>query len=1121
MKNFLLKTWLILVCLVCGAGLSWAQVYTLDTTLETSKGKNSSYTSSGDVTIGGVAWNCAGNMSMTPWRIGGKSITNADRAVYTKTAYESALSQIDLTVGAATSVTVNSLKLIYSTSEDFSNAKEINGEFSQNSTISFKPTSGEFPANAYYKFDFNITIAKTSNCFIEFKKVEFYGGSGSGAATLQSISLSGDYTKSFYVGDKFNFGGTVTANYSDNSTKDVTEKTEFSGYDLSTVGQQTVTASYKEVSVTKTAKYSITVNNFTTHAGTYTIELNMDFYGIDKTGNNGDEQSAQKYGVTVVSGCESNASNKTYYEAADIRYYVDSYLKLTAPAGYVLTKVEFVEPTSNKSWGATDSESITVNAGTYTNSNKTWAGATSTLQFDFSKQCRVASIIVTYEEAGNVEVPTLTSIEVTGTPEVLWLNSEFNHNGITVNANWSNGTVTDVTNYCEFSGYNMSVAGDQTVTVTYEGKTTAYTLTVKDNRFVSLAALVAAGAPTAEGTPVTVTLTNDVIKSIFKTSKGDRNGIFLEANGQQVEIYCKDVPKDWAAGGTVSGTLTNCTWKLYSSTWELCPADWSELSYTAPAAPVYYTVTIETPEHGAIEVKNGDKTVTSGSQVLASTRLSLTFTPEDGYELENWIAVDKNGSNTFSTKSTWDLSSDVTFKANFKIKQTVVVPDGKFVTWDLSKDETTEANGDHILWEKDEVTMLAERVIHDGASANNYYPGTPDKTYKSTRFYSNEELTFTPANGITISSIVITATTPDYAAAFVGGGEGGTVWANATASNEGTIVTIVPTNGAEPIVADLGKTAGASSVTVYYTGEVIPVEHIYYTITVDESVIGGTITADRQTAEEGDKVTLTATPIANYKFASWNVHLEGSSESISVSNNVFVMPAGNVVVSAVFKSNTEIDENGYLIVTYDFNDKNAYPEDFPTSNGTTAEAQSFKISGNDIIINAPTGYYQINSTNDDNRGLFFGKTSTVNNNPKDGTAYLEFPAKKNYKLVNVKAITVGGCAGNVAINIYDKAWQSYSTDVKTVANGTEEARTLSFDLSNSSSNTAYRLSSGTSDKNMQLISITLTYAPSEDGGGTSYEGATIGTLTRYIDGLLKGQGSLGEVKKIENAILRK
>ena len=100
--------------------------------------------------------------------------------------------------------------------------------------------------------------------------------------------------------------------------------------------------------------------------------------------------------------------------------------------------------------------------------------------------------------------------------------------------------------------------------------------------YASLEELVNAGEPTTEGTYVTVTLTNDEITGIYTTSKGYRNGIYFKVGTQEVEIYCQNVPESWVIGGYVSGTLTNCAWKLYYSTWELCPTDWTGLTYAAP-----------------------------------------------------------------------------------------------------------------------------------------------------------------------------------------------------------------------------------------------------------------------------------------------------------------------------------------------------------------------------------------------------------------------------------------------------------------------------------------------------------------------------------------------------------
>lgn len=145
-------------------------------TLTPAAGTNNSYAGNCDVKVGGITWNVTGNAQQVPWRLGGKSISNVDRTVYSKTAYSKELWKVSLTVGAASSITVNSLKLVYSTNADFSNSKEISGAFSENSTINFE---AEFSAGCYYKFVFNVSVSDTkSNRFVEFKEVKFFGYQG-------------------------------------------------------------------------------------------------------------------------------------------------------------------------------------------------------------------------------------------------------------------------------------------------------------------------------------------------------------------------------------------------------------------------------------------------------------------------------------------------------------------------------------------------------------------------------------------------------------------------------------------------------------------------------------------------------------------------------------------------------------------------------------------------------------------------------------------------------------------------------------------------------------------------------------------------------------------------------
>ncbi len=145
------------------------------------------------------------------------------------------------------------------------------------------------------------------------------------------------------------------------------------------------------------------------------------------------------------------------------------------------------------------------------------------------------------------------------------------------------GTISGTLTNCEwvlYGGNTWELCPEDWDELTY----TAPTAPIEVPVYASLSELVAAGAPTEAGAQVTVTLKDEEITKFYKTSKGYTNGVYLNVDGQEIEIFCRDVPSAWEIGGLLSGTLTKCDWKIYKGTWELCPENWDELTYTAPLA---------------------------------------------------------------------------------------------------------------------------------------------------------------------------------------------------------------------------------------------------------------------------------------------------------------------------------------------------------------------------------------------------------------------------------------------------------------------------------------------------------------------------------------------------------
>ena len=87
---------------------------------------------------------------------------------------------------------------------------------------------------------------------------------------------------------------------------------------------------------------------------------------------------------------------------------------------------------------------------------------------------------------------------------------------------------------------------------------------------------------------------------------------------------------------------------------------------------------------------------------------------------------------------------------------------------------------------------------------------------------------------------------------------------------------------------------GAESIEIELSGIVYATA--VYDVMIDEDIENGTVVADMSQAEEGDTVTLTATPAECYQFGEWDV----IPDVTWITENSFTMPAEDVLVSALF-----------------------------------------------------------------------------------------------------------------------------------------------------------------------------------------------------------------------------
>lgn len=239
---------------------------------------------------------------------------------------------------------------------------------------------------------------------------------GGQTATLDSITLdTSDAPTTFNVGDTFSYEGlAVTANYDDGTSDIISSGYTVTTPSLSSAGQKTVTVSYTQGGVTKSASYTITVN-----------------------------------AVTLESIEVSDA--KTAYYVGDT----------------------FVKPTVTATFSNGSTSDVT-NSATFSGYNLSNAG-NQTVSVSYTNGTTVnTSYSIT------VTALAVTSIDISGYTTTFTVGDTFSYGG-TVIANYNNGSSADVTASATYSGYNMSTAGNQTVTVSFGGQSQTYQIVVSES----------------------------------------------------------------------------------------------------------------------------------------------------------------------------------------------------------------------------------------------------------------------------------------------------------------------------------------------------------------------------------------------------------------------------------------------------------------------------------------------------------------------------------------------------------------------------------------------------------------------------------------------------------------
>ncbi|MCD7803934.1 MAG: leucine-rich repeat protein [Oscillospiraceae bacterium] len=476
--------------------------------------------------------------------------------------------------------------------------------------------------------------------------------------------------------------------------------------------------------------------------------------------------------------------------------------------------------------------------------------------------------------------------------------------------------------YCDIDGILFSK--DQTVLLAYSGKSSNVSYAIPNSVVhISEYAFDCASYLATLYIPKTVT-------SIGYYAFGDS----LTFGENLTDVYYYGSESEWNSIDVC--VLSSCNTGLYYAT--------IHYNYVPE-----YEITIDETTNGTV--------VADVETAAAGDTVTLTVTPDDGYEVSSVTVTDEAGNEvTLADDYTFTMpENDVTVTAVFA----EVVEDTAI--WTVTRDEWAD-NGNYASFAftlSDYCDDADEIVSGDNVTINvtvesdgTYFNGTigvntPDDTaeegyswasagtIESTASpdvwtytvdvasdYAQIQLWWIGSDGSYVSvtdiSVTINETEPEPTtyAVTIGEVENGTVTADVDTAEAGDTVTLTVTpdegyvvssvtvtdaDGNEITVADdYSFTMPENSVTISVVFEAEAVEPTTYTVTVGEAE-NGTVTADVDTAEAGDTVTLTVTPDEGYVVSSVTVTDADGNEITVADDYSFTMPENNVTVAAVFE----------------------------------------------------------------------------------------------------------------------------------------------------------------------------------------------------------------------------
>ena len=683
-----------------------------------------------------------------------------------------------------------------------------------------------------------------TNGQVRITAVEVVYTLASGVSTTTTITAPQNFNNDLHVGTT---AGTLTASVTEtnggtavsgaavvwaSTDTNVATVDQNGAVTLVAVGTTNITVTYagNTTYAPSTGTYQLNVVDNTPSTGT-----DVTFTAGTDTGNN----SMTKSNVTI-------SSTNAVFTYNPYRIYTNAVTTISVPAGYTITKVVI-----NGASGY-DMSKFTVNVGDYSVNNNvgTWTGNTSSVEFTntHTAQLRVTSFVVTIESTGStpaisVSPSTLntfsylsTSTDPSAAQQITVSGANLTA-GITVSVGANSAFEMCTTENGDYS--NSDITLPQT-----NGAVAATSIYVrmKANQTgnpTGTLSLTSAGATEVSialnGSVVTPMTVAEAIAAIAEASGNTVDDAYVSGIVCQIDGYdsSHNSITYWISDdGTTTTKLEVYSGKglngaNFTSVDDLTVGDevvvFGDLKMYGEIYEFNYNNYLVSWVHNVIPVISADNV----NLLYTATTGAINYSIQNGEGIVSaeltegdWLVLGEVTANTvpFTCSANTGEERTASIKLSFDgandkiVTVTQAAYEAPNVTWDLSiasYDEITDS--DIVTWSSEYATMTNSSKS-GGTSASNYLGGDSNNR-TSSRFYSGNTLTISPAAGYAITSVVFTATSVNYANAFAG-----SEWTNATASASasGTTVTVTPTDGTADIVATISGTCGFSGVTVYY-----------------------------------------------------------------------------------------------------------------------------------------------------------------------------------------------------------------------------------------------------------------------------------------------------------------